>query len=214
MRLRHKKWALPEMRESKIFVSNYKENKGKWNEVFSNENPIDLELGCGKGDFILQKAKLNPDRNFIAIDSKNEVLVYAVRKIEELELTNVRFISMNIEYIEEVFSSNEVDDIYINFCNPWPKKSHNKRRLTHTNFLNKYKKFIKNESTIYFKTDDYDLYLASIEYFNDSNYKILFNTEDLKEDEENNIVTEYERKFRGFSMPINMIIAKNIKKSE
>lgn len=207
MRLRHKPWALPEMKEQEIFINDFSLAKGKWKEIFGNENPIDLELGCGKGDFIIQKATSNPERNFVAIDSKNEVLVYAVRKVMEKNLKNVRFLSMNIEKIEDAFEEDETSDIYINFCNPWPKKSHHKRRLTHPNFLKKYRKISKDNSKVYFKTDDYDLYEASNEYFTEENFKILFKTDDLKENEENNIVTEYEKKFRSFGMPINMIEA-------
>ena len=214
MRLRHKRWALPEMRESELFIENYEEVKGNWRKVFGNENPISLELGCGKGDFIKEAAKRDKNRNFIAIDSKNEVLVYALRKVADEGLENVRFLSMNIEKIEDVFAEGEIDSIYINFCNPWPKKSHHKRRLTHSNFLKKYKNISKKELKIFFKTDDFDLFEASKEYFKEEGFKIEYETEDLDENMESNIVTEYERKFRDFGIQINMIKAVRNKDKE
>lgn len=206
MRLRHKPWALPELREDEKFFENPYELKGKWREIFNNNNPIDLEIGCGKGDFLKEKANRDKDRNLIAIDLKNEVLVYALRKVNDLGLKNVRIISMKAENISEVFDIDEIDNIYINFCNPWPKLGHNKRRLTHPRFLNKYRNFTKENTYIYFKTDDEGLYLDSLEYFKEGNYEIVFNTDDLIRSEDN-IETEYETKFRNFGMPIYSITA-------
>lgn len=208
MRLRYKPWALSEMRQDDKFFENPWELKGKWKEVFGNDRPIDLEIGCGKGDFVTKKAKRDADRNIIAIDLKNEVLVYALRKINEAELTNVRLISMKAEEIEKLFDKDEIDDIYINFANPWPKASHNKRRLTHPRFLNKYRDFQKDGSLLIFKTDAEELYIDSQEYFNESGYEILFKTDDLDPDHPSNIETEYESKFRSFGMPIYHILAR------
>ncbi len=207
MRLRHKPWALPEMREDTKFFENPIFNKGKWNEVFGNINPIELEIGCGKGDFIVETAKRNPDKNFIAIDLKNEVLVYALRKVNEAELTNVRIVSMKAEDIAEVFDTDEIEKIYINFANPWPKATHNKRRLTHPRFLTKYRGFTKNGSMIEFKTDDEGLYTDSLQYFPEAGYEIVFCTDDLPQGTPGNIETEYETKFRLFGMPIYSIKA-------
>lgn len=195
------------MREDTKFFENPIMNKGKWSGIFENSNPIELEIGCGKGDFIVEIAKMNPDKNFIAIDLKNEVLVYALRKVNDASLTNVRIISMKAEDIADVFDTDEIDRIYINFANPWPKATHNKRRLTHPRFLSKYRGFTKDNSLIEFKTDDEGLYTDSLQYFPESNYEIIFNSDDLPKDAPGNIETEYEAKFRLFGMPIYSIKA-------
>lgn len=209
MRLRKKHWARPTMEASDLVIYDRYDHKGKWNELFKNNNDIHLELGCGRGSFITKKAELNPDTNFIAIDLKDEVLIYTLEKSEEKELRNIRIIPMNIMLIDGVFNKDEISRIYINFCNPWPKKSHNKRRLTYTSFLETYKKFLKKEGEIWFKTDDIDLFEASIEYLTKCNFKIIFLTYDLhNSDFEGNIMTEYEKKFSSQGMKIMGLIAK------
>ena len=154
MRLRRKPWARPELLQSELFIENPREFKGSWNKVFNNNNEICLELGCGKGRFISNIAQKNKDKNFIAIDLKDEVLVYVKRKCEELNLENVRILSFDINYINEIFEKGEVSDIYLNFSTPWPKTKHHKRRLTHPRFLNKYLEVINSNSKIMLKTDD------------------------------------------------------------
>lgn len=209
MRLRKKRWARPEMEQSPLVITEPREYKGKWKEVFQNKNEIYLELGCGRGEFVSQNAELNKDKNYIAIDLKDEVLVYALRKTEEKELTNVRIIPLEIAFINEIFDKDEISRIYINFCNPWPKVRHNKRRLTHTKFLEKYKQFIKPQTEIWFKTDNRDLFEASIEYFTESGFEILFYTYDLHQSGfEPNIVTEYENRFVSLGMKIMFIRAR------
>ncbi len=214
MRLRHKPWALPELREDAYFFENPSHMKGKWQEEFSNLNPTDLEIGCGKGDFLKETGKNNKDRNLIGLDLKNEVLVYAMRKVRDEDLSNVRVISMKAEDISDVFGENEIDTIYINFCNPWPKAGHNKRRLTHPRFLEKYRHFTKPGSRIEFKTDDEGLFTDSIEYFKENGWKITFMTDDLKADHPGNTVTEYEKRFRNFGMPIYRIDAVREERAE
>lgn len=209
MRLRKKWWARPEMDQLDFFITNPSEYKGKWNEVFNNDNPIYLELGCGRGKFITENAVNNPNINYIAIDLKDEVLIYVTRKIEELELTNVRVIPLNIAFVSEIFDQNEISRIFINFCNPWPKDRHNKRRLTHTKFLAEYKKFLKAESEIWFKTDDRGLFDDSIEYFKESGFSIEVLTYDLHgSDFQPNIITEYESKFTEIGMKTMFLLAK------
>ncbi|MBA5851008.1 tRNA (guanosine(46)-N7)-methyltransferase TrmB [Clostridium sp. cel8] len=211
MRLRKKWWARPEMEASNLVKINAGEYKGKWKEEFKNENPIYLELGCGRGRFLCSQAKNNKDKNYIGIDLKDEVLVYTLRKIKEMELENVRIIPMNIAGIEDIFEENEISKIYINFCNPWPKKRHNKRRLTHTRFLAMYKKFLKPKSEIWFKTDDVELFEDSQEYFKESNFSIEYLTYDLhNSDFTENVVTEYEEKFTALGMKTMFLIAKMI----
>lgn len=211
MRLRKKWWARPEMEQSPLFVCQPNLNKGKWNRVFGNDNDIHLELGCGRGKFIIQKALLNPDTNYIAIDLKDEVLVYVVRKAEENKLKNIRIAALNIQFIEDMFDENEISKIYINFCNPWPKDRHKKRRLTHTRFLTEYKKFIKPNTEIWFKTDDRELFDESQEYFKESGFTLEYLTYDLhNSDFLENIMTEYESKFTSLGMKTMFLIGKYV----
>lgn len=210
MRLRKKWWARPELEESKFFISRPAELKGKWREEFGNDNPIHLELGCGKGSFLKQKCDLNPDINYIAVDLKEEVLVFALRKIKEAEnnVSNARIVFLNINYIADLFDKDEIDKIYINFCNPWPKDRHNKRRLTHPRFLTEYKKFLKKGSQVWFKTDDKTLFEASLDYFKNNGFNLDFETYDLhKSDFKENIMTEYETKFTSLGMKTMGLIA-------
>lgn len=209
MRLRKKWWARPEMEASQLVITKPQDLKGKWNEEFKNSNPIYLELGCGRGQFISTRAQQNPQINFVGVDLKDEVLIYALKKVEEAEVSNARLIPMNISWISDVFQKNEVDRIYINFCNPWPKERHNKRRLTHTKFLSQYKNFIKPGSEIWFKTDDTELFEDSINYFKESGFDIIYLTYDLHESDFNhNVVTEYEQKFTSLGMKTMFLIAK------
>lgn len=208
MRLRKKWWARPEMEQSDYVITSPKQFKGQWKEVFKNSNPIHLELGCGRGRFITTKAETYPDVNYIGIDLKDEVLIYAMQKVVEKELPNVKLIPMNISWVEELFEKDEIEKIYINFCNPWPKLRHNKRRLTHSKFLEIYKKFLKPDSEIWFKTDDEGLFNDSQIYFEESGFKIKYITYDLhKSDFDRNIVTEYEEKFTALGMRTMFLIA-------
>lgn len=208
MRLRRKPWARPELLQSELFIENPREFKGSWNKVFNNNNEICLELGCGKGRFISNIAQKNKDKNFIAIDLKDEVLVYVKRKCEELNLENVRILSFDINYINEIFEKAEVSDIYLNFSTPWPKTKHNKRRLTHPRFLNKYLEVINPNSKIMLKTDHELFFLDSIEYLNENGFDILYKTMDLHNEEIENIMTEYEEKFLNKGMKIMYLTAK------
>lgn len=211
MRLRKKWWARPEMEASPLCITDPSDYKGKWKEVFRNNNDIYLELGCGRGEFVLQSALKNPDKNYIAIDLKDEVVVLALRKIVEAEIDNVRTVPLQIAFINEIFDKDEVSRIYINFCNPWPKDRHKKRRLTHTKFLNKYKEFLKGKSQIWFKTDDDELFIESQEYFTECGFEIKYITYDLhNSDFEGNIVTEYEKKFSDQGVKIKFLIAERI----
>lgn len=214
MRMRKKPWARPELEAAGYVITEPDKYKGMWKEEFKNDKPIYLELGCGTGKFIGENAANNPDINYIGIDVKDEVLVYAKRSIEDnLGLKdgcvgNVRLIPMEIAFIEKIFDKDEISRIYINFCNPWPKLRHNKRRLTHTKFLNKYKTFLKPSSQIWFKTDDKDLFESSQEYFKENGFDIIYLTYDLHQSGfEPNIMTEYETRYTSLGMPIMFIIA-------
>ncbi|KGM94762.1 tRNA (guanine-N7)-methyltransferase [Clostridium novyi A str. 4552] len=212
MRLRKKWWARPELEASPIFKSldEARELKGNWKNEFKNNNDIYLELGCGRGGFAVQVANKFSDKNLISIDLKDEVLVYALKNIENAELTNVRLIAMNIGMISEIFDENEISRIYINFCNPWPKDRHNKRRLTHTRFLTEYKKFIKPGTEVHFKTDDLDLFNDSLVYFEESDFELLYKTYDLHKSDyaDENLMTEYESKFKEKGIKSKFLIAK------
>lgn len=215
MRLRKKPWARPELEACDFFVIDPKENKGKWKDQFKNDNPIYLELGCGKGTFIAVHGSENEDINYIAIDIKDEVLVLAKRNIEEAykknnkEIDNLKLMAQEIGLIEEVFDENDtIDRIYINFCNPWPKDRHKKRRLTYTRQLEKYKNFLSKEGDIYFKTDDDDLFDESLEYFKEAGFMIDYITYDLhNSDFTGNVQTEHERMFTAKGIKIKFLIA-------
>ena len=173
MRIRCKPWARPELEQSHFFMAAPKEKRGHWAEEFGNGKPIWLELGCGKGGFASQAVVHWQDVNFIAVDIKNEMLVLAKRKIEaalkEHDLTDerVRVMIFNISHIEEAFAPEDrIDRIFINFCNPWPKGKHKKRRLTHPRQLEQYKPFLKGE--IWFKTDDDGLFEETLEYLEET----------------------------------------------
>ena len=213
MRIRHKPWAKPELEACQYFIDNPKEFKNKWRSCFKNSNPVHLELGCGKGVFTSEIAFRNPNINYIAVDIKSDVLGYARRYIEskykeaKRSVENVLLVEYNVERILDIFGKEDrIDRIYINFCNPWPKAKHKKRRLTHTKQLNLYKQFLKPGGEIYFKTDDEELYLATIKYFEESEIEIISKTDDLEETEEN-ILTEHEIMFREKGVKIKQILA-------
>lgn len=200
MRLKHIKNAEEIISKSKYLVKNPKENKGKWNKVFNNDNNIEIEIGTGKGKFIIEKAIENPNINFIGIEKYDSPLVSAVKKLEELELDNLNLICLDALEIEEVFD-HEIDKIYLNFSDPWPKKRHAKRRLSSNVFLNKYESLFKNEKRIEMKTDNDDLYEFSSESFIENGYDIVKTDTNYYD----TIRTEYEDKFISLGKNINYI---------
>ena len=206
MRLRYKPNAIPEMKENDRIFFYPRDMKEKWQEVFDNDNPIHLEIGAGKGDFIIEKAKSHPDINFIALEMNTNAFVIASRKIKEEQLKNVIGLIDYGEELTEAFGEDEIDHIYINFSTPWPKTKHHKRRLSHPRFLERYQKIIKNEGIIEQKTDDLDFFKDSLKYYEDFGLEILQSNYDLPEEE--SIVTEYERKWRERKKPIYYAKAK------
>lgn len=223
MRIRFKKWARPELEASKFYIDNPEDYKGKWKEVFNNDNPIHLELGCGKGSFMANLAVKNPDINYIAIDVVDAMLGLAKRNIEEKykeenkEINNVVLTRFDIERILLIMNENDnVERIYINFCNPWPRGKHRKKRLTHIRQLEKYREFLKDGGEIYFKTDDDGLFIDSLSYLENSGFKIIKKTYDL-ENEKNfwdNIQTEHEKMFIDQGIKIKAVIAKKQDKKD
>jgi tRNA (guanine-N7-)-methyltransferase len=183
------------------------EQKGHWADLFGRQAPLHVELGTGKGDFISQLAERYPAVNFIGIEAQQDVLYSAAQKIAEKGLTNVRLLVFDINNIENIFDEGEVDRFYINFCDPWPKKRHAKRRLTHVGFLEKYRKFLKKPGELHFKTDNRPLFDFSLEQFEEAGLKVQDVSFDLHaENPPDNIMTEYERKFSGFGEKINRCV--------
>ena len=187
MRIRYKKWARPELEASKFYEDNPEEWKGKWKEHFTKtSNPIHLELGCGKGQFISKLAVENQNTNYIAIDLVDAMLGLAKRNIENaykeenIEPENVIITRFDIERINLILDKKDnIERIYINFCNPWPKGKHRKKRLTHSKQLEKYKQFLQPNAEIYFKTDDDGLFESSLIYLEESGFKVVSKTYDL-----------------------------------
>ncbi len=168
-----------------------------------------VELGTGMGDFITQIAERNPQINYIGLEVEKTCVLSAARKVREKNLSNVRLIVFDINNISELFSEHEVDRLYINFCDPWPKKRHAKRRLTHVRFLEMYRKILKPDGEIYFKTDNRGLFDFSLEQFALAGLEVRNVTNDLHANEPpNNIRTEYENKFSAAGVPINFCIAR------
>ena len=218
MRIRFKPWARPELEASKFYRDNPEELKDKWIQEFENkQNPIHLELGCGKGNFISQIAVKNSSINYIAIDLVDAMLGLAKRKVEETyslankEIDNVILTRFDIERIMLILGKKDnIKRIYINFCNPWPKGQHRKKRLTHTRQLEKYKTFLAEDGEIHFKTDDDELFQGSLGYFEEAGFTIMKKTYDLHAEPiwENNIETEHEKMFSEQGIKIKALIAK------
>ena len=219
MRMRRKPWVREELANCEFFVDNPCENLGNWENKFKKKQPIHLELGCGKGTFIAKLACKNPEINYLAVDIKSEVLGIAKRNIEteylanNSEIDNVLITAQEIGLIQNMLNEKDaVDRIYINFCNPWPKPRHNKKRLTHTKQLEKYKTFLKPGGEIYFKTDDDNLYKATIRYLEETGFEIIKQTENLHKEPiwANNIETEHEKMFEEQGITTKAIIARII----
>lgn len=204
MRMRKKKNCSARMeRCADIWVREPELLKGKWSERFGNDNPIHIEIGCGKGNFIVGMAKLHPDINFIAIEKVEDVIVMAMEKAKEAGLTNVLFTDMDAEKTEEVFERGEICHIYLNFSDPWKKNKQAKRRLTHKRFLDRYKAVLTEGDYIWFKTDNRALFEFSLNSFAQENYKLENISFDLhNSDFKDNVMTEYEQKFFEAGMPI------------
>ena len=200
MRLKHIKDADKIINKSAYIIEKPEEYKGKWNKLFNNENNIEIEIGTGKGKFIIEKAIQNPNINFIGIEKYDSPLVSAVKKLEELDINNLRLICYDALNIENIFDR-EISKIYLNFSDPWPKKRHTKRRLTSDRFLEKYDLIFKDTKRIEMKTDNDDLFEYSCESLTNYGYKII----EKDTNHISNITTEYEDKFRNIGKNINYI---------
>lgn len=209
MRLRRKPWVDEAIHDFDDFVyprdrQAGEEQKGRWRQIFGRDGRLYVELGTGKGDFISQMALRYPDVDFIGIEAQQDVLYSAAKKVRELGLSNVRLLVFDINKIEAIFAGHEVDQFYINFCDPWPKARHAKRRLTHTGFLRRYDRLLKKPGRLIFKTDNRPLFDFSLEQFREAGLVVEDVSFDLHgENRPDNIMTEYERKFSGFGEKIN-----------
>lgn len=195
---------------------NPENNKGKWNLVFENQNPIHLEIGCGKGGFVTECAKQNPNINFVALEKCLDVIILAMEKVKENGLTNVRFILSDAEKLTDIFEENEVSVIYLNFSDPWKKSKQAKRRLTYRTFLKIYEQILKPEGEVRFKTDNRPLFDFSLEEFENYGANVSNVTFDLHNSvyNDSNIQTEYEKNFLAQGFTINRCVVKftNIRK--
>lgn len=209
MRLRNVKGAKEAMIESEYTLNNPELLKGKWREeYFKNSNPVHVEIGTGKGRFITTLAQNNPDINYIGIEKYSSVLIRALEKQQELQLNNLIFIRMDAENVKDIFEKEEIDKIYLNFSDPWPKDRHAKRRLTSRQFLARYDEFLKKDGTVEFKTDNRALFDFSVEETKEAGWNIQQITYDLHNSDmnEGNVMTEYEIRFSSEGTPINKMI--------
>lgn len=211
MRLRNIPGADEVIANSPICIDNPIEYKGNWKSLFGNDNPIHIEIGMGKGRFLMDLAALNPNINYIGIERYTSVLLRAVQKMDELQLPNVRFLCIDAATLPEIFTSGEIHRIYLNFSDPWPKDRHARRRLTSSEFLARYDQILSQDGRIEFKTDNRGLFDFSVEEIENSNiWKLQVKTYDLHDDPMlnfGNIMTEYEEKFSSKGNPICKLIA-------
>lgn len=205
MRLRNITGSREVIAQSDYVIHDPQEHKGKWNEIFGNEHPIRIEIGMGKGRFIMDLAGMNSDINYVGIEKYSSVLLRGIQKLESDPLPNLYFIRMDAEEITGVFGREEVDRIYLNFSDPWPKDRHAKRRLPSREFLHRYDEILVRDGVIEFKTDNHDLFQFALEELEPAGWHLDQMTEDLHHNEEmmkGNVMTEYEERFSSMGNPI------------
>ena len=211
MRLRNIPGADEAIADSPHCIQEPMAEKGRWHLIFGNENPIHIEIGMGKGQFIMKLAKEHPDINYIGIERYSSVLLRALQKMEIEPLPNIRFLCMDASIITEVFDKEEVAKIYLNFSDPWPKERHAKRRLTSRQFFERYDKILAGNGVVEFKTDNDDLFAFSMEEVAEAGWTLDAHKFDLHHDpvlNEGNVMTEYEEKFSSLGHPIHKLIAR------
>ena len=205
MRLRNITGSREVIAENEFVIHDPEKRRGRWKSVFGNDRPIRLEIGMGKGRFLMTLAAQHPEINYLGIEKYSSVLLRALQKMEEDPLPNLRFIRMDAEYITDVFAEEEIDRIYLNFSDPWPKDRHAKRRLPSRQFLERYDQILKKDGIIEFKTDNRGLFDFAVEEIAETKWKIDAVTYDLHHDEkmmEGNVMTEYEERFSSQGNPI------------
>ena len=222
MRLRNIPGAKEEIRENRFVADEPAKLKGGWSLFFGNANPVHIEVGMGKGRFLTELARLHPEINYVGIEMYDSVLIRAVQKREELadkgeDLSNLIYIREDARMLPEIFAGGEVEKIYLNFSDPWPKARHAKRRLTSRQFLARYEQILAEDGIIEFKTDNQELFAFALEEISGSGWELLYSTRDLHSDEklmEGNVMTEYEEKFSSMGNPICKLAARMERKQE
>ena len=204
MRLRNVKGSREQIAENQYVLKDAEMNKGNWKDLFQDHKPIHLEIGMGKGRFLMNMAKLHPDIHYIGIEKYSSVLVRALEKMKEEPLPNIHFLRMDAEYITQYFDKGEVEQIYLNFSDPWPKERHAKRRLTSRQFLSRYDEILSDNGRVIFKTDNRGLFDFSLEEVKEAGWILDFATFDLHHSDflNGNVMTEYEKKFVNLGNPI------------
>lgn len=208
MRVKKKKHGAERLEAcGKIVIKDLRAEGNTSQQLFGNDNPIRIEIGCGKGDFIVGTAAKEPDVNFLALEKVSDVLMLAAEKVKKSELSNIRVCCVDAKELAEIFPEGSIDRIYLNFSDPWPKSRHEKRRLTYRTFLEIYKKILKPDGAVYFKTDNRGLFDFSLEEFKEFGMRLEKLTFDLHNSEymEGNVMTEYERRFSGMGVSINRV---------
>lgn len=208
MRLRNIKGSREVIASNEFVVQEAETQRGQWKAVFENENPVHIEIGMGKGQFIMELARRNPDINYVGIEKYSSVLIRAIEKRSQEDLPNLLFVRMDAEHIAEVFGEEEVDRIYLNFSDPWPKDRHAKRRLTSKEFLARYDQCLKKDGYIQFKTDNRPLFDFTLEQAAEANWQTNEVSYDLHHSKyvEGNIMTEYEERFSAQGNPIHRVV--------
>lgn len=209
MRLRHIPGSEQQIAESPYVIQNPQEQKGCWSEVFGNHNPIQIEVGMGKGKFLMELAMNNPEINYIGIEMYSSVLLKAIQKRKDLKLPNLWFLRTDARMLPDIFAPKEVEKIFLNFSDPWPKDRHAKRRLTSPEFMAVYDQILKDDGTVEFKTDNQDLFDYSLKSVRESGWTVQMYTFDLHHSPyaEGNVMTEYETKFSSEGKPICKLTA-------
>ncbi len=210
MRLRNIPGSREAIAENRWCIQESEQLKGSWHQVFGNDHPVHVEIGMGKGRFLMALARENPRNNYIGIEKYSSVLLRALQKMEEAPLENIRFIRMDAETVSNIFQKGEVERIYLNFSDPWPKDRHARRRLTPRQFFARYDSILKPDGHVEFKTDNQGLFDFSLEEVKEAGWKLDGCTRDLHHDEtmnQGNIMTEYEERFSAMGNPIFKLIA-------
>lgn len=209
MRLRHVENAHEIIKDNEKAIFRPERFKGKWDEIFGNKNPLHVEFGSGRGSFIMGMAEKYPNINYLAFERNSKVVIRALKKLPEECPENFYFAHSDIKLIDEIFNDNDLDRIYLNFSDPWPKKRHSKRRLTYRGFLKDYERILKSSGDLHFKTDNDGLFNFSIEELKEQGCNITLVTRDLHNSQysEDNVMTEYEKKFSKQGKKINKLIA-------
>ena len=209
MRLRHIRGAEETIAASPYVVQEAAQYRGRFHELFGNDHPIRIEVGMGKGKFIMELARQNPEINYIGIERYPSVLLRALQKRAELELPNIYFMCVDAINLADIFAPEEIEKLYLNFSDPWPKDRHARRRLTSPDFMKVYDQILRKDGVVEFKTDNQDLFTYSLESIPEAGWTITASTRDLHHSEmnEGNVMTEYEEKFSSMGNPICKLIA-------